>query len=527
MWITKNNGDDAFRRRVDAVSRVTIWAMNHANSPQIAKLGLSHLPGIAIDVSGTNVLHGGGPGLTMEINYAAAAEPDFRGGLPALTTPTMPMTPSSFQRVFFDVTSSNSPSLFQEMAGGYDPLYTAKKLGLLKRNMDQGSGPKLVRAFCDSRIPADGINDMVCCDANGDFAGRYILLNGTVFEAKYFKYVDSPAGGYFLFTPNESAIYAPFCCSGVFTANANIASHNLRVGWICTAGGAEKLGREVLARFENGAQIVWAEFPDDLLLTKDNFAETFAIATEAKRRGVAMKIIRATATACRSDGWWDAQERVLDDREIKKVARRFKLKIDQVWCGLPGEIDFDNESRVRKVPPFWDGNRISEFFGKKSDDFLLEVLTQRLTPWVDCGRVLVIVDEKDLGLARQIHAAGGDQVRIFTSNLLSDRAFFAEKVPDVADMVFIITPADEKSDLPKTCEVCAQARLPVGIFSRNEDASLREADVVHYCVKKLSSSTADVFCVKNMGSDAITEYTFSPIGVAETPGSEENMRKGE
>lgn len=263
----------------------------------------------------------------------------------------------------------------------------------------------------------------------------------------------------------------------------------------------------------------------------NNFAEAFGIITEARRHGIKMNILRAEATVQFMGDMWEAEECLLEDREIKKVARRYHLPIDPVWYDLPGEIDFDEELPVREVPPFWKGNRIAVFFGKTSGEFMKELVIPRIKPWIDCDRVLIIVDEKDRGLARQVYAAGGSKVKGVSFDIFKDEDVFLEKVPSLADMIFIVPPRDDsemKIITPEILDACAQAELPVGIFSRSEDAPLQEtsSDTVLYCVSK-SQSAEDVFSVKNMSSMAIIKYKFSSSGVEETPGTEDEMSKGE
>ena len=208
------------------------------------------------------------------------------------------------------------------------------------------------------------------------------------------------------------------------------------------------------------------------------------------------------------------------------------MPINPVWNDLPGEIDFDEELPVREVPPFWKGNRIAVFFGKTSGEFMKELVIPRIKPWIDCDRVLIIVDEKDRGLARQVYAAGGGKVTVASFEVFKDEHVFLEKVPSLADMIFIVPPhsddGKEKVIDSSILDVCAQAWLPVGIFSRSEDAPLQEtaSDTVLYCVTK-SKAVEDVFSVKNMSSMAIVKYKFSSSGVEETPGTEDEMSKGE
>ena len=159
-----------------------------------------------------------------------------------------------------------------------------------------------------------------------------------------------------------------------------------------------------------------------------------------------------------------------------------------------------------------------------------EFVTQRTTPWIDCGRVLLVVDEKDRKTARQMRTLGGGKIRSVTFDAFNKNAFL-EKVPSKADMIFIVPPlgdSEMKAIIPEILDACTQTGLPVSIFSRSEDAPQQETavDTVFYCVAK-SPSTEDVFSVKNMKSNSIVNYKFSPAGVEETPGTEEDMSKGE
>ena len=533
MRIKKQEKNEAFVHGVDAESRVTVWAVNRANSPQISKLGLTHIPGGAADASGMKILHANGPGLTLEKHNDSIMHPGqlpYQDGLipnarPVPQIGNVPIAPAIPQ--FFHVHPQDIPQGISEMTGEYDPVYIAVKLNLLDRNIDMISGPKLCREFREPQIPVPGLFNMECRDAEGNFTGRYVLFNGSVFEAKIFKYTDSPDGAYFYFAPSKSEIYIPQNCNGCFTTNANIAVCNPGMGWLCTADGVEKLDWKIIRRFGKNARLVWSVFLDDQLLTRNNFAEVFAIVTEAKRHGVEMDIVRAEATAQSIGNMWDAQESLLDDREIKKEARRYHLAIDPVWNDLPGEISFDDEPLAREVPPFWNGNHVTVFFGKTSGEFMQEFVTQRTTPWIDCGRVLLVVDEKDRKTARQVRTLGGGKVRSVTFDAFHDKDAFLEKVPSLADLIFIVPPlgdSEMKAITPEILDACTQTGLPVGIFSQSEDAPPQETavDTVFYCVAK-SQSTEDAFSVKNMKRNSIVNYKFSPAGVEETPGTEEDM----
>ena len=98
-------------------------------------------------------------------------------------------------------------------------------------------------------------------------------------------------------------------------------------------------------------------------------------------------------------------------------------------------------------------------------------------------------------------------------------------------MIFLVPPhtddGKEKVIDPAILNVCAQAKLPVGIFSRSKDAPQREtaSDTVLYCVAKSQSDGGSVFAVKNMETNIITNYKFSTAGVTENPGTENDMKE--
>ena len=532
MPITKNNGDDAFVQGIDAQSQLAIWVINHLNSRQISKLGLTHIGDGAADESGKKILHASGPGLTLECRDAVIPQGQlpYQGGM-------LPTTAQAPQQIGYVPAQLAIPQLslvspheiqqiISEITGGCDPVYTARELGLLTRKKDNVSGPKFGRAFCEPLVPVASLFNMECCDADGNFAGRYVLFNGSVFEAKLYKYTDSPDGAYFFFAPSKSAIFAPQGCDGTFTTNANLIPLNRNMGWLCVVGEVKDLDWEIIRRFEGNARLVWPVFPNDPKFTRNQFAKTFSIVTEARRHEVEMKILRAEATGQPIGGTYSALERLLDDREIKKLARKYGLKVDPVWDDLPGEILFE-EKWISLRSPFWNGNHVAVFFGKKSIEFLQKFTEQGLKTLSASDKALVVFDDKDKPMAKRFSVACDRNVRFATSRVFENKEAFLEKAPKIADLVFIVIP-DEKSDLQDALELCDRAELPVGIFLRSADAPQQEfasGTGLYYVAK--SQSAENLFSVKNMKENSIVNYKFSPSGVEETPGTEEDMSKGE
>ena len=537
MIIAKPKNDKANMLETDAQSRITVWTANHLDSVEISKIGLTSIPCGAANESGTKILHASGPGLTLERRDTVMPQ----GLLPyqGWMLPTMAQAPQQIGYAvplsipqFSAVPPHEIQQSISEMTGGYDPVYVAEELGLFQRDMDEVSGPKLCRCFCESNCFFVGKFNFPCFDAEGNFKNHLVLSGSAVFEVKCFKYTRLPDVCGLLFAPSVSAVYTPVKCDGIFTTDANLACANfsMDMGWLCTAGGKEKLDWEIIRRFGENARLVWTEFADDPLLTCNQFVEAFGIVTEARRHGIEMNIVRAKAVTEASGIAVQAQESLLDSGKIKKVARRYNLPIDPVWNDLPGEIDFDDDLPVHKVLPFWTNNRVAVFFGMRTGEFLVEIIRRRPRSAM-FRHSLVVVDKIDRKLMEQVHAAGGNKIRVATFDVFKDEDVFLTTVPSLAKMIFIVPPCGDsemKVVTPEILNVCAQAELPVGIFSRSEDAPQQEtaSDTVLYNVVK-SKAAEDVFSVKNMNSKAIVKYEFSPVGVEETPGTEEDMRQGE
>lgn len=239
MILSKPIEDSAFVWQLDAQSRVAIWAANHIGLSDISKLGLTHVSGGAADSSGRKILHGIWSGLTLERQNSIMPPGQLQhqhGMIPttALATQQMGYAASLAIPQVFPASPCNIPQIISEMTGGYDPVYVAEKLGLFQRDMDNVSGPKLCRAFCEPNSWGEGIN-YACYKSDGTFKVCYSLLGSSVFEVKSFKFTDSPAVGNFLFSPSKSAIFTPPGNEGVFTTSININLILIPRQWVGSA----------------------------------------------------------------------------------------------------------------------------------------------------------------------------------------------------------------------------------------------------------------------------------------------------
>ena len=367
MLICKTHKNEFFEKQIDAISRVIIWMINHAQSSEISKLGLTEVADGFTNWNGSTIIHAGGPGIVAEFNNI-----QWIRQLPLENYFCIP------QKNFYNVFPQEMELVLRNAGVNINWIYAAKKLHLFEQDADNVSGPKLYRSFVDSQYTLELLEpDFMCYDGTGIFHSRYTIINGCVFELKAFKFLDSPEVFLLPFIPHDNAVYIPWNFTGIFTTDLIIAQKNFLAGlsWICKVGGAENVDWKIFEKIRITSQFLWVNFTDDSLRSKNNFSEVFALATEAKRRKINFKILQVTINGA-SESWIEAKTFELDESAIKQLAKKYKLKIDQVWIGLPGEIDFDENNSEIEAPlgALLQGCRIAECFGKRSADFMLKLL---------------------------------------------------------------------------------------------------------------------------------------------------------
>ena len=303
MLIRKTTKDKRFIKAIDAGSRLSVWGINHGDSPQIAKLGLSKTSEGIVSRDGKTVIMTDSPGLTAFINadelkqLCCGVAPQFANFPDQLGAYCLPCC-----KRFRDITPPEIIHVFRSMGSDIDIVYAAEKMGLNLRNMDKVSGPKLYRSFSDS-APYRWLTEQAfrSIKADGTFNAMYGFVGCEIFEFKAFKFANTPEEYLLPFAPTTSAVDIPFIFNRVFSTDALTVKSNNRdlaipgMGWLLITDGAENLDWEQIEKKAMGSSILWTNFPDDPLLSKSNFAEVLAVVTEAKRRDIQLNIMRATA----------------------------------------------------------------------------------------------------------------------------------------------------------------------------------------------------------------------------------------
>ena len=208
MWITKQTENAEQIKLTDATSKVIIWAINHADSPEISRLGnLTHIPFQGFSNSdGTILVNTNSLGITL-ISGSMSLSCNY---------PVIQPAP-----LLYNITPREFQSILQEILGNIDYVALAEKLCLEQMDMDSITG-KLIRSYAELSIPRPLIVEtpLPIKNTTGNLQFLYCYDQGNVYEMKFFMYNDYPGEYPFLFKHTKAEFLMPY-----FTWNSWLLIH--------------------------------------------------------------------------------------------------------------------------------------------------------------------------------------------------------------------------------------------------------------------------------------------------------------
>ena len=533
MLIRKVKKNEGFIKAIDADSRLSVWGVNHGDSPQIAKLGLSKTSEGIVSRDGRTVIMTGSPGLISGAFITPSEIRQFCGEVPQFAN--LPDQLGAYCltccKKLRDIAPPEIIHVFRSMGSDIDIVYAADKMGLNRRDMDKVSGPKLYRSFSDS-APYHWLTEQAfrCIKADGTFSALYGFVWNEIFELKTFKFSNSPEEYLLPFAPTTSAVEIPLIFNGVFSTDAlTVKSYNRDLtipgmGWLLITNGVADLDWTKIEREASNASILWTDFPDDPLLSKNNFAEAFAIVSEARRREIQLSIMKATPTTECQNGWYTSEKTILEDFQIKKIAKKYNLYLDPVWDDFPSVICCINNGE-NDIPEFWHWDFYSGFYGKNSFKFMQRLL-EHFAKYAD-KNVLVLVPEKAKNLGRTFGNINKGKITAATYAALNDEEIFLKKTQSRIDVILIAEVSSVKENFTDDMlKNCLRTDLPIGIFSDNDDANPHWSEWTSEC-NLVRAIDSNIFAIKTMNTENVKKYDFSGAELKVEQATEEDMRNGD
>ncbi len=524
MWITKQTENAEQIKLTDATSKVIIWAINHADSPEISRLGnLTHIPFQGFSNSdGTILVNTNSLGITL-ISGSMSLSCNY---------PVIQPAP-----LLYNITPREFQSILQEILGNIDYVALAEKLCLEQMDMDSITG-KLIRSYAELSIPRPLIVEtpLPIKNTTGNLQFLYCHDQGNVYEMKFFKYNDYQEEYPFLFKPRQSGVWFPEYSLSTnpwqFSTSIHITQANPGRGWICTAGGADNLKWEIFRHIHS--EIILPYYPSDPLFNRTALSKIWPILTEAKRRNIKMRVRQVKAQETNpmapymSEWVNDNETTILKDSELKKRASEQGIKLDPIWFSKPYEIFLQQKKYTGSLPFFLPTGLIASFEGDRVDLFMRELLKYLSGKTKERRNIVVVIPRGHDGYVQKFLCCLEENTAITIVNteiLNNEQEFEMKLLEKKAEIVFFYAVKDDFcKDFERGIGLTIQAELPIAIFlpATESESPLREVADHSYGV--VGNNPATGFCVKNIDTNEIKKYLFVPNGdVRIEPGTEEDM----
>lgn len=546
LTITKETNDINSIEYEDARSRVAIWAINHADSPEISRLGdLTFLPtqGGFSNHNGSILINTREPGINVS-RVPQLSDTNY------LMVPGYPVAPLRMPVFYNSVDTCCFEDVLSEMLGGINYIAMAQKLNLYQIDMDSTYG-KLTRSHIEltGQLPDFSIPYLFCGNANWSMINVYTYLPYRNIpagcEVKFFKYKDAPGIFPFFFKPCKSGVsriqYDLTAKRRRFSTALPIVRANRNIDWICTAGGAENLDWEI---FRNTAsEIILPYYPSDQLFNRTAFAEIWPVLTESKRHNIKIQIRQVTAkeiaphNAHMTETIEESKTSIINENELKKRAHEYGIKLDPVWKIKPYEIVMRPKDHPNKLPYFWNNGFITLFEGTGVNQFMLHLLRLLLSRQMDndfeCSTPESIVIVVQCGyegyIKKCLHCLSqSPSISIVNSEIMEQdselESFLIEKRAKA--LFFYVSDNNCVKEFTSGLRLAVVEELHVAIFSglADENTPFRPFADQTYFVK--TANTKPGVWVKDMTTGKISQYLFDSAGnVTISPGTEADMVK--
>jgi hypothetical protein len=529
---------------IDAQARLTIYMINHANSPLIAQLGdFSHDAFRGGFISGDGLLAVSWDGSCVQALLCSqeAVSAPSQTSLPIPALQSHDCIPTVFEQRFCSITPSDMMLLLSEKTGQHDFISLCRNLGLDKVDFDKINEGIFIRAFKENKktnLPYDWIKLPIIAHDNS-FIRLNVIVNGDLFELKCFKYVDRRGIYGFCFKPEHSGVWfrdglpepgitiiidtrIMDVLNRISPANAGL----IDVGDISAIDWNHFFGHEV--------QYVWRH---DTFQCKNDFSKALHFLAEAKKNGIDVSVLKYSASAQTSE--------ILDLPATIKQARCYGLDIPAVLkdTGYVHVSTPQEEFIPDDIPFFWSRGGSTLFFSPGYRAMLKKLLTvfcrkpqdaqATVTPLPNPEKAAMrsgIFPRKQVGILYPTTAEARTN-KLLGKNVLSIPCISAEilQKEDALETVLyqhkiealFILYADELpvKDLTAVLELCERLRIVTGVFSpvAAEDEPAPE-DVLKGTTMELVAqyyfvtADGDSVIAKDMITEITERYTFEKDG---------------
>ena len=371
------NKEQNLALEIDAVSRITIYLINRANSKSICQFGdLTHDP---FHVGGGFTSQNGQIRVSGDASYyavkpASVQYTEYIIDIPRgkyVPAPWALAIPPEFCEKINQLDPYKISTRLTALTGQSDFVFLARALRLDKLYFDNIHGT-MTRKFIENNRSAyihDVWTPLPIFDHDGFFVRMNVFYYNAVFEYKTFKHQNLPDIYGFCFIPKHPGVWFK-TSSGLAPAGNIVLDVNIRDvlngrspanAGLIDAGNIASLDWAVFL----GHKVIYVWRPNEFQ-SKNTFAAALHFVAEAKKHGIEVVINKYTS----------AGKKLLDLPAVIKQARDYGLDLPAnlksrgyVDCSLPQDVFIP-----RDIPVFWQNGGCTLFYGPGSTAILKNLL---------------------------------------------------------------------------------------------------------------------------------------------------------
>lgn len=518
-------------RSIDAQSRLTVWMLNHINSPEIAKIGdFSISDGHMISKDGkVRISLDFGLTLRQELPLASLPLQTF-SSLPCQQNyPCLfPLVPewngaNPYNAVYVEKMDSLPPLCLPDVLSilkgrSIDFEYLAYNLHLDKVDFDKIDNP-FSRCFIEgpgedlSKIPFPTfpISDGERCVRTDVWYG------GAIFTLKSYKFQNQPGVYQFLFKPDHPGFYNLPILAGPTTLCLDPMTIWLNPGTMTLIVPAGNLSSLHWNKLPQPVQLICRELLGDKTFNRREISQVLDIVAAAKQQRVTISV-----NLVRSVHDFSTQDIIPEPitlEDLLKKAQRYGVDIPEILKRNDWQFAIDTLDFTPRLPLFWPRGGITLFHGKKAETFAPPLLSYlRVSNQQETEKVALLCSYGTIGKIKKQFAG---------INNLTGLDFRALKSPDEfgeqleAFDLLIIASAEKLTDTEVSIllDACRVHRVPTALFLPSGSrilGTIKEIAAQEFYVG--ISTDKQSFLIKDMVTAEIKRYRFFEEGRLEISG---------
>ena len=528
MKVDFNPQNTDWIRSIDAQSRLTVWILNHINSPEIAKIGdFSICDGHMISKDGKARISLDF-GLTLRQKLPSALLPmQTFSSLPCQQNyPRLfPLAPewngaNPYNTVYIEKMDSLSPLCLPDLlsilkGSSIDFEYLSYNLHLDKVDFDKIDGPF---SRCFEEGPGDDwskIYQLTFPISDGERCVRTDVWDGgAIFTLKNYKFQNQSGVYQFLFKPDHPGFCNLPFLAGPTTLCLDPVTTWLNSGMMTLIVPAGNLSSLHWNKLPQPVQLICRELRGNATFNYREISQVLDIIAAARQQRVTI-----TVSLVRGVHEFFTQDIIPEPiplADLLKKAQRYGVDIPEILKMNDWQFTIDALDFTPRLPYFWPRGGITLFYGKKAETLAPPLLSYlRGSNQQDAEKIALFCSYGAIGKIRK-QFTGINNLTGLDSRALKSQDELGKQLETFDLLVVVSGEKLTDTEMSSLLDACLVHRVPTALFLSDDTPSLgavREIAAQKFYVGIPKNGQS--FLIKDMATSEINRYRFTEEGQVE------------